>query len=217
MTVASPAKARPLRRDAQRNRDLIVSAARGVFAVDGVDVPVEEIARRAGVGMGTLYRRFPTKEDLIDAVLEDALDEFVLAAEAALAEDDAWSGFTGFLERASELHVQNKGVKDVIATREHGRERVEAVRRRMRPLVARLIQRAQEQGALRPDFRAEDMPLLFWTGARVVEVTATVAPEFWRRHLGLLLDGLRAEAASPLPQPPLTRGQLEQVTKGRHR
>jgi len=86
------------------------------------------------------------------------------------------------------------------------------MRTRMRPLVSRLVERAQEQGTLRADFTAEDMPLLFWTGDRVIEVTASVAPDFWRRYLGLLLDGLRAEAATTLPHPPLTRAQLNRAT-----
>jgi AcrR family transcriptional regulator len=212
MTARAKAPARPLRRDAQANRDRIVSAARAAFAAEGVEVPVEEIARRAGVGMGTLYRHFPAKEDLIDAVLEDAFAAFIGAAEQALAEQDAWAGFRGFLERVFALHAENRGLKDIIAMRAHGRARAEAMRTRMRPLLRRLIERAQEQGALRADFTAEDMPLVFWAGGRVIEATAAVAPEFWRRHLGLLLDGLRAEAATPLPHPPLTRAQLNRAT-----
>jgi AcrR family transcriptional regulator len=215
MATRAKTGTRPLRRDAQANRDRIVAAARVAFAADGIEVPVEEIARRAAVGMGTLYRHFPAKEDLIDAVLEDAFAAFVSAAEQALAEEDAWAGFQGFFERVFALHVENCGLKDMIATRAHGRARVEAMRSRMRPLLRRLIERAQEQGALRADFTAEDMPLVFWTGGRVIEATAAVAPEFWRRYLGLLLDGLRAEAATPLPHPPLTRAQLNRATRRR--
>lgn len=207
--------ARPLRRDAALNRSRIVEAAREAFAADGIDVSVEEIARRAGVGIGTLYRRFPTKEDLIDAVLDDALSEIHAAAEAALEEEDAWTGFAVFLERVLELHTRNRGVKDAIARQTRGGGRVEAARTRLRPLVARLIERAQEQGTLRDDFAAEDVPLLLWTGGRVAEVTESVAPGLWRRHLGLVLDGLRAEAATPLPHPPLTRAQLGRVTAAR--
>jgi len=189
-----------------------VAAARAAFAADGIEAPVEEIARRAGVGMGTLYRHFSAKEDLIDAVLEDAFAAFISAAEQALAEEDAWAGLRSFLERVFALHVENRGLKDIIATRAHGRARAEAMRRRMRPLLRSLIERAQAQGALRDDFTAEDMPLLFWTGGRVIEATATIAPDFWRRYLGLLLDGLRAEAATTLPHPPLTRAQLNRAT-----
>ncbi|MDX6489167.1 MAG: hypothetical protein QOK13_1782 [Gaiellaceae bacterium] len=212
MTTGSTTIRRPLRRDAQANRERIVSAARAAFAAEGVRIPVEEIARRAGVGMGTLYRHFPAKEDLIDAVLEDAFAEFIGAAEQALTAEDAWVGFRGFLERVFELHVENRGLKDMLATRSHGRARVDAMRTRMRPLVRRLVERAQEQGTLRADFAAEDMPLLFCSGDRVIEMTGTVAPEVWRRYLGLVLDGLRAEAATPLPHPPLTRAQLNRAT-----
>ena len=215
--TASATSPRPLRRDAQRNRDLILAAAREAFAAEGLDVPVEDIARRAGVGMGTLYRRFPSKEDLVDAVLVDAFEQYAEAAEAALAADDAWAGFCAFLEQALALHAENRGLKDVVATHERGRERATAMRARVRPVLRRLIDRAHEQGSLRADFTPEDIPLLFWTGGRVVEATSSVAPELWRRFLGLMLDGLRASSATPLPRPPLTRTQLDRVTGTRAR
>jgi AcrR family transcriptional regulator len=202
---------RPLRRDAQRNHDLIVAAAREAFSRHGLDAPVEEIARGAGVGMGTLYRRFPSKEDLIDAVLGDAFEQYVEAVEQALCVEDAWEGFCAFLERALTLHAANRGLKDIVATREHGRARADAMRARVRPLLARLIDRAQEQGSLRPDFTLQDMPLIFWTAGSVIEAGATVAPDLWRRYLGLLIDGLHADAATPLAQPPLTRAQVDRV------
>lgn len=203
------------RRDAQRNRDRIVVSARILFAREGIDASVEEITRHAGVGMGTLYRHFATKEELVDAVLEDALSDFVALAERALAEEDAWTGFKFFLEQAVGLHAANRCLKDVVATREHGLRRVRAMRARTRPLLRRLIERAQADGALRPDFTVEDIPLLFWTSGRVIEITSTVAPDYWRRYLGLVLDGLRAEAATPLPQPPLSEAQLKRATRGR--
>ena len=173
---------------------------------------MEEIARRAGVGMGTLYRRFPTKEDLVDAVLEDAFGELVSVAEEALDEPDAWVGFCTFLERALALHGADRGLKDLVASSKHGRGRADAMRARLRPLIQQLVERAQEQGALRPDFAPQDVPMIFWTAGRVIETTSAVAPDFWRRYLGLLLDGLRAEAATPLPHPPLTRSQLGRAT-----
>ena len=211
----SETHARPLRRDAEHNRDRVVQAARKAFAEDGIDVSVEAIARRAGVGIATLYRRFPTKEELIDAVLEDAFADIRQAAEDALELEDAWVGLTTFLERVFELHVRNRGLKDVIASDKHGRERLESARAALRPRVAEIFVRAQAQGTLRTDFTKEDIPMLFWTGARVAELTSSVAPELWRRYLGLLLDGLRTDAATPLPQPPLTSEQLERVTGAR--
>jgi AcrR family transcriptional regulator len=213
--TASTTDAKTLRSDARRNRERLVASARELFASAGVDVSVEEITHHAGLGMGTLYRHFPTKEQLIDAVLEDAFAELVGAAEQAAAEDDAWAGLTGFLERALAAHASNRGLKDVLAARGQGAQRAEAMRARIRPLLRRMIERAQEQGALRPDFTPEDLPLVFWTADRVIDRTAAVEPDYWRRYLSLLLDGLRAEAATPLPQPPLTRAQLDRATRRR--
>ncbi len=199
---------RTLRSDARRNRERLVACARELFATEGVDVPVEEVVHRAGLGMGTLYRHFPTKEDLIDAVLEDAFAEHVVLAEEAAAADDAWAGLTHFLEQALALHAGNRGLKDVLATSEHGRQRAQAMRERITPLLARMVERAQAQGTLRATSRPRIFPLVFWTASRVIERTATIAPDHWRRFLAILLDGLRASAATPLPAPPLTPAEL---------
>jgi AcrR family transcriptional regulator len=207
--------AETLRSDARRNHERLIASARELFAKHGADVSVEEITHRAGVGMGTLYRHFPTKEELIDAVLEDAFSGLVDAAERAVEEDDAWAAFTGFLEYAIRLHAANHGLKDVIAARARGGKRAQAMRARMRPLIRRMIERAQEQGTLRGDFSPEDVAVIFWTSGRVIETTATIAPNYWRRYLSLLLDGLRADAAGPLPEPPLTPAQLQRATTGR--
>jgi AcrR family transcriptional regulator len=215
--VPTPETTAPtLRRDARENRNRILAAARAAFAAEGVDVPVEAIADRAGVGMGTLYRRFPTKHDLVQAVIEESLDAFVVAAEEGLAEDDPWTGFTGFVERVLELHVENRALREVLAGTEHGHAR-DAVRRRVRPLVRRLIERAHADGSLRPDFAPEDMPLVFMTAGRVLEAGRGVAPDLWRRYLGLLLDGLRARGATPLPRGALTQAQMNRLLEGERR
>jgi AcrR family transcriptional regulator len=213
--VSAPTISKTLRSDARRNRELLVASARELFARKGVDVPVEEITDHAGVGMGTLYRHFPTKDALIDAVLEDAFAEILRLSQRAAAEKDGWTGFTGFLEGVLELNAQNRGVKDVLATREQNARHAEALRARVRPLLRTVIERAQAQGSLRADFAPEDLALVFWSAGRVIETTATVAPETWRRYLTFLLDGLRAPAASPAPAPPLTRAQLTRTRGGR--
>jgi AcrR family transcriptional regulator len=211
------ATATATRSDALRNRAKLVAAARELFAGNGVDVSVEEITQHAGVGMGTLYRHFPTKDELIDAVLEDAFDEIIRLAQEAAAADDAWAGLTDFFERLLELHAQNRGVKDIVALRGHGSRRAEAMRARLRPLLAQIVERAHEQGTLRRDFTSDDLPLVFWTANRVIELTQDAAPDFWRRYLALLLDGLRSAAATPLPEPPLTRTQLNRALRRLHR
>jgi AcrR family transcriptional regulator len=216
MPVSSTPR-RTWRRDAQRNRDRILASARTLVARDGIDASVEEITRHAGVGMGTLYRHFPTKEELIDAVLSESTDELIALAVEAAAAEDAWLGLTAFLEQVLARHAGNRGLKDVIARSDRGREHAEAMRDRLRPLLRRMIDGAHAQGALRDDFTAEDVPVLLWATGRVIEATAEVAPEYWRRHLALTLDGLRPAAATQLPQPPLTRRQLANVRGRRKR
>jgi AcrR family transcriptional regulator len=210
MSAATAEK--PLRSDARRNRERLVASARELLASEGVDVSVDEITRRAGLGMGTLYRHFPTKEELVDAVLEDAFAELVELAEQAAAAEDAWAGLTGFMEQALASHAANRGLKDVLATQEHGARR-RAMRERIQPLLRTVIERAQAQGTLRADFTVEDLSLVFWALGRVIETTADIAPQQWRRHLGFLLDGLRASAATPLPVPALTRRQLARAAR----
>jgi AcrR family transcriptional regulator len=210
----NPAPEKTLRRDAVRNHARLVASARELFAERGVDVPVEEITHHAGLGMGTLYRHFPTKEDLIDAVLEDAFAEILRLAEEAAADEDAWRGLTRFLEHSLELHTQHRGVKDILAVRGHGAEHARRMRARIRPLLVHMVERAHAQGSLRSDFSAEDLPLVFWSVSGVNDATAAVAPEHWRRYLALLLDGLRAQGSAPLPGRPLTRPQLARIRGG---
>lgn len=207
----------PVRSDAKRNRERLVASARELFAQSGIEVSVEEITQHAGLGMGTLYRHFPTKDELIDAVLEDAFAEIIQIARDAAAAEDAWAGLTYFFERMLALHAANRGVKDIVAARAHGARRAEAMRARIRPLLAGVIERAHEQGTLRADFTIDDLPLVVWTAGRIIELTETAAPGLWRRYLGLLLDGLRPGAATPLPSPPLTRAQLTRVLNRQHR
>lgn len=202
------------RSDAKRNHLQLVAAARELFATVGVDVSVEEITQKAGVGMGTLYRHFATKEELIDAVLEDAFQEYVGLAEQALAADDPWTGFCEFLERALELQASNRGLKHVVGGGAPDLARMAAMRRRMRPLTARLVARAQEQGSLRADFAAEDVSLLLWGGHGVINRSGDAAPEIWRRYLGFVLDGLRSDAATPLARKSLRPSQTSRPGSG---
>jgi AcrR family transcriptional regulator len=205
------------RSDAKRNRERLVASAGQLFAARGVDVPTRDVARHAGVGVGTLYRHFPQRADLVDAVLAEAFEALVGLAETSLAEEDPWRGFTGFVEEALVLHGRNRGLKDVVETNEHGRTRAQAMRRRLRPLVARLVARAQEHGELRSDFTPQDIALLFWGSDRVIELAGDVAPELWRRQLAFVLDGLRSATPTSLPAPPLTDAQLRRVRAKRGR
>ncbi|MFG6201540.1 TetR/AcrR family transcriptional regulator [Nonomuraea sp. JJY05] len=204
--------ARPLRRDAQRNRDLLVTAARELFAARGLDVPLDEIARTAGVSSGTLYNHFPSREDLVDAVFADRTATVVQISEHALSLPDAWSGLVHFLERVCELQAADRGYNDLVSNR--GPQPTPAGDpARGYAMMSRIIERAHEAGVLRPDCTLEDMAFVTWGIARTVEATAAVRPEVWRRHLALILDGFRAPAAHPLPEPPLRPDELGRIMR----
>jgi AcrR family transcriptional regulator len=206
-----------LRRDAERNRLRILEAAGEAFAEGGLTITLDEIARRAGVGVGTVYRRFPNKDLLIDALFEDRIGAIVQLAEAALEDDDAWRGFTSFLERAIALQAADRGLRELLLSTRRGQERVAQARGQIKPLVDVLVERAQVQGRLRADFRSTDVPLILFMADGVVDVTAEAAPETWRRALGLVLDGLatRRDAPSPLRAEPLEIGQLDAAMRSR--
>lgn len=202
---------RPLRRDARENRERILEAARGAFAELGVGASVEEIAGRAGVGMGTLYRRFPSKDALIDAVFEGHLDNISRAAEQALDATDAWEALLEYLAYVVGLQASDRGLSEIVGAHLRTEQLLARARTRLRPLVQRLIARAQEAGKLRADVVYEDVSVLLWTTGRVVDATRDVAPEFWQRYLALHVDGLRAHDASPLPRPPLTAAEHQEA------
>jgi AcrR family transcriptional regulator len=215
---SNPRPSRPLRRDAQRNRDAILVAARQVFCDHGLEAPLEEIARQAGVGIATLYRRFPNRTALLDAVLADTVEAYITVAERALATDDPWDGFAFYLEKTCRLQAADRGLNDVMGMRFPRATAVEAAKTRLFDLVAQVVDRAQQSGQLRADITMEDLAFLNWANARILPaVRAAGAPDAWRRHLGLLLDGFRADRAHPLPVPPLSPPQVHRamLTLGR--
>jgi AcrR family transcriptional regulator len=211
----APLHDRPLRRDAERNRERILEAARDAFAEGGLAVTLDEIARRAGVGVGTVYRRFPDKEQLIDALFEERIGEVAALAEAGLRHDDAWEGLVSFLEGATAAHADDRGLKEVVLSGVHGLERVARARELMFPLVTRLVVRAQEQGSLRHDLVPTDLPLLQLMLGALSECTRDVEPEVWRRFLGILTDGLRTsrDSPSPLSQAGLATEQVQRTMR----
>jgi AcrR family transcriptional regulator len=200
-----------LRRDAERNRRRILEAARLGFAQHGLGITLDEIARLAGVGVGTVYRRFPNKEHLIDALFLEKLGEVGALAEAMLAEEDAWYGLTTFLEGAVALVASDRGLRELVLGSAHTQERVVQARSQVKPLVEQLVARAQAQGALREDLRATDFPLLLFMLDAVVDATRDIDPQTWRRALGIVLDGLaaRRDEPTPLPADALDDGQLD--------
>ncbi|MFJ8310978.1 MULTISPECIES: TetR/AcrR family transcriptional regulator [unclassified Streptomyces] len=210
----TPAKKPPaLRRDAQRNRELLVAAARELFAEQGINVPLDEIARRAGVGNATLYRRFPTRGDLVEAVFHEDLTAVMAAGERARRQDDAWSALTSYVEGVCALLARDRGVADLITTGVEGAPTLDAVHVHNRATLDVLMGRAARAGVLRTDVITED--LLFALGALGASLPAVEAVHSgsWRRQLALLLDGFRAAAQHPLPGPPLTFDEAQGVRR----
>jgi AcrR family transcriptional regulator len=196
---------RPLRRDAERSRRRLIDAAREVFAQRGLDVTLDDIARHAGLGIGTAYRHFPDKEALIDIVFELRADEIVAIAERAAARPDSWDALAGFMEEINTFMAGDRGLRDVLFSSSRGAESAARTRRRLAPAVDALLRRAKDDGHLRPDAERADLLLADVMVDAARTFTAPVAPEQWRRCLALVLDGLRArrDGPTPLPQPPL--------------
>lgn len=203
---------RPLRKDAERNRQRILAAAGEVFAESGLAASLDAVAERAGVGVGTVYRRFPDKEALIDALFEARIDEIVQIATECAQNDDPWDALTCFLDRAITLHGGDKALKEIVFSTAHGHERVSGARERIKPLVAGLVARAKDAGALRDDFDITDTPLIQLMLTSVIEYAGDVSPDLWRRYLAIVLDGLRAGAQRTLLAPEgLSDDQLDVV------
>lgn len=193
---------RALRADASRNRAAILSAAREVFGRQGLQAPLEDIARQAGVGIATLYRRFPTRECLVAAALTDKVSQYGRAAGDALADPDPWSGFAGFVRRICALQAGDRGLGDLLSTTLAGSEELEVLRARAQADVAELIERAKAAGRLRPDFAAEDLMLVLIANAAVARVTGPDAPDAWQRLVALFLDAFQHGGGDRLPDAP---------------
>ena len=210
---------RPLRADAERNRARILAAAAEVFADRGLDVSLDEIAAHAGVGVGTVYRRFPDKDALIDALFEEKIDRAVELADRALEIEDPWEAFTTFMRGMCRMQAGDRGFKDALLVRDRGRERVAAARERIAPRAMKLLDRAQEAGAVRSDLGPFDVPMLNLCVSLIADRTRDVAPDYWERVLTIIIDGISAQGpASPMPVEPLDRDTFtEAMASGRRR
>jgi len=185
-----------LRCDAVRNRERVLDATRAVIGVRGTDFTVDEVARAAGVGVGTVYRRFPTKEALIDAAALPLFEHTLQLAEAALGHNPTEEGFDRYVRTVAEFHaVEGLPVRRVWSA-EVGRP----VRARITPILTELISRAIAGGSLRADFSYGDAQVLMWSLSTVIDATKASAPTIWRRQVDLLLDGVRPGPPRPLSQ-----------------
>ncbi|HUZ26052.1 MAG TPA: helix-turn-helix domain-containing protein [Streptosporangiaceae bacterium] len=209
---ASPGTPRALRSDGLRNREALLAAARETFAEHGLNASLQQVARAAGVAIGTLYRHFPTRDDLLVAVFADKLRIVADTGEQALACEDAWEGFVLFLETLCGLQAGDLGFNELASADRPATGDAAHVRARIHHLWRSLLTRAQEHGAVRADLVLNDMFVLLWSHSRIIGATYGVAPRAWRRHLHLMLDAYRAERAHPLPEPALTDHQMKLAT-----
>jgi AcrR family transcriptional regulator len=180
---------RPLRADARRNRERVLAAARETFADDGLDAQMDDVARRAGVGVGTVYRHFPTKEAIVEAVAAAGYEEMCAIARESLELDDPWEAFNDFMWRGARLHRDDRAQCEIHTVRPDVARRVAGDKHELLGIVAKLIERGQLAGVIRADLRYEDMPMIWSTIGAAQQHSVD---ERWERYLEVVLDGLRA-------------------------
>jgi len=209
---------RPLRRDAEANRQKILVAARAVFAERGLEATLDDVAHRAGVGVGTVYRKYVCRDELVDALFEQAIDELADLASNAGQGRNPWDALAYFLEQACGQLASDRGLREIALDACHGRGRLADARQRLAEPIDRLVAAARADGRLRADVEGTDLSAIIGMVVQIVEKLGDVRPDLWRRYLVLLLDGLRAQRryASDLGAPPLTDDELELVAAGAH-
>jgi len=211
-----------LRRDAERNRERIVAAARELYAERGLGVGFNEVAHRAGVGVGTVYRRFADPRELLEVAMAEPLQQLYEVAREASATPRAWDGLVLLVGRVTDLLVENLGLRDAALG---GYDTlVPQVAGGIAELTRDLFVRAAQQGDLRPGVSGNDVPLLLWMVTELAKHADGIAPEAYRRYTTALLDGLRSTASSPLPAAPdddqvlaISRRWADESTRGRAR
>src|SRR4051794_30451231 len=196
MTIAAQ---RPLRADARRNRERVLTAARAVFAAQGHEAQMDDVARQAEVGVGTVYRHFPTKEALIEALALEAFGRVAAQAKAALELDDPWEALTQTLWAAAEILAGDRALSELMAVLPGAITSGSDLERELNESMAELLRRALAAGVLRDDIVLDDLPMLM-CGVGAATRKHHACPDAWRRHLTIIIDGLRAANASgPLP------------------
>lgn len=210
---AAPSAAAPgaLRADARKNRERILRAAREAYSVDGIDVPMTAIARRAGVGAATLYRHFPSRVELIAAVFAEQFAQCVAAFDEAFEDPDPWHGLCSFLDKVCTAQAADRGFGAAFLGQFPGVVDIESERDGAEAGLARLVRRAKDAGQLRQDFDPSDIILLLLANVGLAGQSPHVSPAASRRLVAYLLQSFRAGQTNPLPPPaPLTLRQIQE-------
>jgi AcrR family transcriptional regulator len=208
-------ESRPRRADARRNRELVLAAAEAVFAESGLKGQVEEVARRAGVGVGTVCRNFPTKQDLVDAVLTSMYESLLEQALAALDHPDPAHAFEAFFVALPDFHARHRALSEQMANELELPSSAKPLRERLTKALTDLVTRAQAVGAVRADIGPADVSLLFSGIAHATALAGELQPMLRERYVRIILDGMRPRDESKLPGKPLDFAQLRRI-KQRH-
>ncbi|MET9261470.1 helix-turn-helix domain-containing protein [Amycolatopsis sp. NPDC004079] len=196
-----PEKPTRLRTDAAHNRARILDVAKRTFETEGLDVSMSELARRAGLGVATVYRHFPTKDDLVAEAFAEPMAECAAMLDEALADPDPWRGFCRVIEEVCAMQARNHGFSAAIVTALPDQARFAEFRDRALRGFVELIRRSQEAGALRADFAVSDLSLVLLANGGLRSGAGAAAPAASLRLAGYLLQSFRAETAAPLPPP----------------
>ena len=195
MSSDAATEIRPLRADARRNRERVLNAARDAFAEQGLEAQMDDIAARAGVGVGTVYRHFPTKDALLRGLVADRFDRLRAAAEPWFEVDDAWEALSGFLWECARMQCGNRGWAQVQAATHAVIGEVEEERDALQAVTGKLLERAQAAGQARSDATAHDVAMLMCGTCGVIEMTGGHSgDDRWERFFALALEGLRARS-----------------------
>ncbi|WP_296606279.1 TetR/AcrR family transcriptional regulator [Nocardioides sp.] len=208
---AEPTTGEPrLRKDAQRSRRLVLEAAKDLFAARGVDVGFDEIARSAGVGVGTVYRRFPCREALVEELFAEKLERVKRLAAAALDIDDPWEALVWFCEHCIGEQQCDRGLTQVLAVTDVDADRLGGLREEIGAAVDDVVRRAQEAGLVRADLAYADLAITLHVLSRM----RVEGSEVWRRYLALFLSSIRAQPGQdPLPGPSPTFATVEEIAR----
>jgi AcrR family transcriptional regulator len=198
--MATPTSNRPLRADAQRNHDRIIDAAHAAFAEQGLHVSMEQIARRAQVGPATLYRRFPSKQQLLRAIFDVRIGQLEPAIATAVAAADPWEGLLAGMRAVLDIQARNMAFVEVLAEAGALSELKSELRERVFAPLCDLFARAQANGALRADLDPLELPVLMRMVATTISYDdGCASPASWHRYLALLADALRTPEPAALP------------------
>ncbi len=210
--------ARPLRRDAAANRERLLAAARELFAEHGLGVTLNDIAHHAGVGVGTAYRRFANKEQVIDALFEEQLQELAAVAQESLIDPDPWHGLVAYLERSLQMQFGDRGLNQILNDTSLGDARIAEARDRISPIMRAIVERAQRHGVVRADLDQTDLIFTQLGLSAIIDASRDISPDLYRRYLVLFLDSISTDRSqfTELPAAALTAGQThEAMTRGR--